>query len=80
MDMLKRGLFYLGVILIVVVSVFPFYYAVLTAFKSGTSLFLIEYVPKTFDFSNFESVLTNGSFIFLRFSPKPSDKLKLVGC
>lgn len=63
MDMLKRGLFYLGVILIVVVSVFPFYYAVLTAFKSGTSLFLIEYVPKTFDFSNFESVLTNGSFI-----------------
>ena len=55
MDMLKRGLFYLGVILIVVVSVFPFYYAVLTAFKSGTSLFLIEYVPKTFDFSNYSS-------------------------
>eukprot|EP01037_Dinobryon_pediforme_P007734 gene7734-7796_t len=63
LDYVKRALFYLGVVVIVVVSVFPFYYAILTAFKSGTSLFLIEYVPKSFDFSNFESVLTNGSFI-----------------
>jgi len=62
-DILKKIGFYFGVVLIVVIAVFPFYYAVLTSFKSGTSLFLIEYYPHSFDFSNFKSVLTNGSFI-----------------
>jgi trehalose/maltose transport system permease protein len=58
----KTALFYLLVIVIVVVSVFPFYYAVLTSFKSGTDLFRITYWPTSFSLSNYEDVLANGSF------------------
>ena len=35
--------FYLAVVLIVVVAVFPFYYAIITSFKTGTSLFEVNY-------------------------------------
>ncbi len=33
---------------IVVVAVFPFYYAILTSFKSGTDLFRVTYWPTSF--------------------------------
>ena len=36
MNVLKTILFYLAVVLIVVVAVFPFYYAIVTSFKTGT--------------------------------------------
>ena len=39
------ALFYLAVVLIVVVAVFPFYYAILTSFKTGTALFQVNYWP-----------------------------------
>jgi len=54
--------FYLLVLVIIVVAVFPFYYAVITSFKSGTALFDITYWPTTFSLSNYVSVLTNGFF------------------
>ena len=38
MNAVKTGAFYLAVIVIVVVAVFPFYYAILTSFKTGTAL------------------------------------------
>jgi trehalose/maltose transport system permease protein len=59
----KRSLFYLLVIVIVVVSIFPFYYAILTSFKSGTALFQINYFPTSFSLANYTSVLTTGSFV-----------------
>jgi trehalose/maltose transport system permease protein len=45
-----------------VVSVFPFYYAILTSFKSGTDLFRITYWPTSFSLDNYQDVLANGSF------------------
>jgi trehalose/maltose transport system permease protein len=45
-----------------VVSVFPFYYAVLTSFKSGTDLFRINYWPTSFSLDNYFNVLATGSF------------------
>ena len=59
----KATAFYSLVAFIVVVSVFPFYYAILTSFKSGTALFEINYIPRNFDLSNYVTVLTGGSFV-----------------
>ncbi|MHB1109322.1 MAG: carbohydrate ABC transporter permease, partial [Devosia sp.] len=59
----KKTAFYALVVFIVVVSVFPFYYAILTSFKSGTSLFRVEYWPQSFSLDNYTSVLSQGSFI-----------------
>ena len=58
----KWVLFYLLVAVIVVVSVFPFYYAILTSFKSGTALFQINYWPTSFSLDNYWNVLNSGSF------------------
>ena len=60
--LVKRSAFYLLVTVIVVVSVFPFYYAILTSFKSGTALFQIDYWPKSLSFQNYADVLTKGTF------------------
>ena len=56
-------LFYLAVVLIVVVAVFPFHYAVLTSFESGTAIFEVNYLPASFDLSNYVSVLSGRNFI-----------------
>jgi trehalose/maltose transport system permease protein len=58
----KRTAFYAAVVFIVVVSIFPFYYAILTSFKSGTDLFRVTYWPTSFSLENYLSVLTTGSF------------------
>lgn len=58
----KKTAFYALVIFIVVVSIFPFYYAILTSFKSGTDLFRVTYWPTSFSLDNYISVLTTGSF------------------
>lgn len=58
----KSVLFYALVVFIVVVSVFPFYYAILTSLKSGTDLFRITYWPTSIDFSNYVTVFSQGSF------------------
>ncbi|ODT06406.1 MAG: sugar ABC transporter permease [Kaistia sp. SCN 65-12] len=59
----KQTAFYALVLLIVFISVFPFYYAILTSFKSGTDLFRIDYWPKSFALDNYIAVLTTGSFV-----------------
>nr|WP_284341124.1 carbohydrate ABC transporter permease [Devosia nitrariae] len=58
----KKVGFYLLVAVIIVVSVFPFYYAILTSFKSGTDLFRITYWPTSFSWANYTAVMTQGSF------------------
>jgi trehalose/maltose transport system permease protein len=60
--LVKRSAFYLLVTVIVVVSIFPFYYAILTSLKSGTALFQIDYWPKSFSLQNYADVLTKGTF------------------
>jgi trehalose/maltose transport system permease protein len=58
----KNVAFYLLVLVIIVVAVFPFYYAVITSFKTGTALFQVDYWPKSISFSNYVAVFTQGSF------------------
>ncbi|RIX97131.1 carbohydrate ABC transporter permease [Aureimonas flava] len=58
-----RAGFYALVLAIVVFSVFPFYYAILTSLKTGTDLFRIDYLPRAVTLSNYEGVLTTGSFL-----------------
>ncbi|MER8506367.1 carbohydrate ABC transporter permease [Mesorhizobium sp. M0199] len=63
MWIVKRTAFYLLVAVIVVVAVFPFYYAIVTSLKSATALFQIDYWPKTITFSNYQTVFTEGTFL-----------------
>jgi len=58
----KSVLFYLLIAVIVVYAVFPFYYAILTSFKSGTALFKIDYWPTSFSIDNYLTVMTKGNF------------------
>jgi len=58
----KTVLFYAAVAFIVVVSVFPFYYAILTSFKQGTDIFRISYWPTSFSLENYQAVFSQGSF------------------
>ena len=62
MKWVKLVSFYALVVIIVVIAVFPFYYAVITSFKSGTALFRISYWPDSFDWSNYINVLTGRNF------------------
>ena len=55
--------FYALVLFIVVFSVFPFYYAIVTSFKSGTDLFRVDYFPRSFSLANYEGVFNNGVFL-----------------
>lgn len=54
--------FYLLVAVIVVFSVFPFYYAIVTSFKSGSALFQVVYLPSSLDWGNYASVFSGGVF------------------
>lgn len=62
LDILKTVAFYCVVAVIVIVSVFPFYYAIITSFKTGTALFETNYWITSFDFTNYLSVLRTGEF------------------
>lgn len=55
--------FYALVVVIVVFSVFPFYYAIITSFATGTELFKVSYLPNNFDWGNYESVLGGRNFV-----------------
>ena len=63
MTYVNTGLFYFAVLLIVVFSIFPFYYAIITSLKTGTAIFTINYLPRDIDFSNYVNVLTGRTFI-----------------
>ncbi len=58
----KNAGFYALVTIIVVFSIFPFYYAILTSLETGTALFEVNYIPSEITFANYRDVLTNGVF------------------
>jgi trehalose/maltose transport system permease protein len=60
--LIKGTLFYLAVAVIVIVSVFPFYYAVVTSLKSGTELYRNSIWPSVPTLQNYVNVLSIGSF------------------
>jgi trehalose/maltose transport system permease protein len=62
MARLKPYGFYLLVALIVLQAVFPFYYAILTSLETGQAIFDINYLPAALDWSNYQSMLSNGVF------------------
>lgn len=55
--------FYALVVVIVLFSVFPFYYAIVTSFATGTELFKVNYWPRSLDWSNYASVLGGRNFV-----------------
>lgn len=59
----KRTAFYALVAAIIIMAVFPFYYAVLTSFKSGTALFRVDYWPTEISFANYAGIVSSGSFL-----------------
>ena len=60
--LLNNIAFYALVVLIVVFSVFPFYYTIVTSFATGTAIFEINYFPRHFDTANYETVLGGRTF------------------
>ena len=54
--------FWVLVAAIAVFALFPFYYAVLTSFRSGTDLFRVAYLPDRLDFSNYVAVFERQPF------------------
>jgi trehalose/maltose transport system permease protein len=59
----KSALFYLAVLVVVVVSVFPFYYAIVTSFAMGTDLFRVQYWPHSLTLANYVNVFASGAFL-----------------
>jgi trehalose/maltose transport system permease protein len=57
----KTG-FWLLVAVIVLFALFPFYYAVVTSFRSGTELFRVAYIPDGLDLSNYAAVFERQPF------------------
>jgi trehalose/maltose transport system permease protein len=62
MRILQRIGFWFLVIAIALFSLFPFYYAVLSSFRSGSDLFTVAYWPTSFDFSNYVAVFQRQPF------------------
>ena len=62
MKLLKTASFYALVVVIVIFSVFPFYYAIVTSFSTGSALFAVHYWPVAWDWSNYQSVLGGRTF------------------
>jgi trehalose/maltose transport system permease protein len=59
---LRQAGFALLVGLIVLVSVFPFYYAVVTSFRTGTAIFSVSLWPSTPHWDNYVSTFTEQPF------------------
>lgn len=59
----RRTAFYALVAAIILMAVFPFYYAVLTSFKSGTALFRVDYWPTEISFANYAGIVSSGTFL-----------------
>ena len=56
--------FYLLVTAIVLYAVFPFYYAIVTSFKTGPELFSVDYFPLRWNWDNYVSVFREQSFAY----------------
>lgn len=52
----------LAVIAIIVYTVFPFYYAVITSLKSGSALFQVDYFPFSWEWGNYLAVFEQQPF------------------
>ncbi|HEU5011374.1 MAG TPA: carbohydrate ABC transporter permease [Roseiflexaceae bacterium] len=64
-QIISRILFYLLVVFILIYTIFPFYWAVVTSFKRGGDLFLtpVQYFPDPVSLESYDYVFTNGDFL-----------------
>jgi len=62
MTILTRIGFWFLVVAIGLFSIFPFYYAVISSFRSGSELFSVAYLPERLDFSNYVAVFERQPF------------------
>lgn len=53
---------------VILYSVFPFYYAIITSFKHGQELFELTFFPKTFDIQNYIAIFTEQNFARILFN------------
>lgn len=53
---------YLVVLIIVLYAVFPFYYAVVTSLKTGSTLFRVDYFPFSWDYGNYTALFQQQPF------------------
>jgi trehalose/maltose transport system permease protein len=60
--LVKKILFYLLVAAILLYTLFPFYYAILSSLKSGTQLFSVDYFPLKWNFDNYVGVFRDNPF------------------
>lgn len=62
MKLLGKLSFYVLVAVIVLASVFPFYYAIVSSLKSSSELFQVSYWPTHFRFSNYANLFIDQPF------------------
>ncbi|MEC7814651.1 MAG: carbohydrate ABC transporter permease [Pseudomonadota bacterium] len=55
--------FFLLVVAILLFTVFPFYYAIVTSLKSGSDLFNVTYWVESVNFGNYAAILDDSAFI-----------------
>lgn len=60
--LVKRFLFGLLVLVILVYTLFPFYWAIVSSLKTGSALFEVEFWPKQPAWSNYPAVFKQGPF------------------
>lgn len=59
---IKKALFFLLVVAIVLYATFPFYYAILSSLKTGSELFRVDYFPLAWNFDNYVGVFKQNPF------------------
>lgn len=58
----NQGLFWLLLIVIVLYSVFPFYWAIVSSLKPSSDLFSVQFWPENLTFDNYKSVFSEQPF------------------
>jgi len=61
-NLIKQTAFYLLVAIIVIYAVFPFYYAIISSFKTPAQLFQVDYFPTRLNLENYLSVFRDQPF------------------
>ncbi|MTI17089.1 carbohydrate ABC transporter permease [Rhodobacteraceae bacterium RKSG542] len=61
-QLVKNSLFYSLVLVIVFAAVFPFYYAIITSFRSGSELFSTSLLPTSFNWDNYTGIFVEQPF------------------
>lgn len=61
-NFIRQASFYALVSIIILFSVFPFYYAIVSSMESGSELFTVNYLPREFSMANYISVFSEQPF------------------